>query len=246
MELLGIDIGGTGIKGAPVDLVRGVLAGERFRLETPKGAEPDAVAEVVARVASHHGTTGPVGITFPGVVQHGTILTAANMGKAWVGMDADTFFTESIGRPVHLTNDADAAGVAEMRYGVGRDRKGVVLMLTLGTGIGSALFVDGRLVPNTEFGHIEIDGRDAETLASGRAQEKDKLSWREYTKRLNRYLAAVDALVWPDLVILGGGVSKDSAKFLPSLRVRCPVVVAQLLNNAGIVGAAAIVAELGA
>jgi len=241
---LGIDIGGTGIKGAPVDLERGELAADRYRLETPKGAKPGPVADVVREVAAKHGTTGPVGITFPGVVQRGVILTAANMDKDWIGMNADALFTEHLGRPGHLMNDADAAGVAEMRYGAGRGRDGVVLMITLGTGIGSALFVDGVLVPNTEFGHIEIDGEDAEKLASGRAQEKEKLGWRDYTKRLTKYLHRVDALVWPDLIIIGGGVSKDSAKFLPSLQVRPPVVTARLLNNAGIVGAAVIVSEM--
>jgi polyphosphate glucokinase len=238
MERLGIDIGGTGIKGAPVDLTTGQLTGDRFRLATPKGAKPAEVLEVVRKVEQRHGTTGPIGIVFPGVVVHGTILTAANVDKDWVGLDADALFTRELGRPVHMLNDADAAGVAEMTFGAGRGRMGVVVMITLGTGIGSAVFLDGRLVPNTELGHIEIDGRDAEKLASGKAQEKEKLSWKDYTKRIETYLRRLDALLWPDLVIIGGGVSKESEKFLPNLKARCEVVPAKLLNNAGIVGAA--------
>jgi polyphosphate glucokinase len=246
MELIGIDIGGTGIKGSPVSLEAGDITRDRFKLPTPKPSRPDAVADVVQRVLDRFPDCGGrIGITFPGVVRYGVVMTAANMDKGWVGLDADVFLTERLGRPVHLLNDADAAGVAEMRYGAGRGVSGVVVMITLGTGIGSALFNDGRLVPNTEFGHLEMNGKDAELQASGRAQERDKLSWRQYTKRLQQYLTMLHNAVWPSLVIIGGGVSKESEKFLPSISLPCPVVIAQLLNNAGIVGAAVVAHELG-
>lgn len=241
MELrLGIDIGGSGIKGAPVDVDTGDLQADRFRLETPKGALPDAVGAVVQQVAEHFDVDpkSPVGITFPGVVFHGVIQTAANVAHEWIGYDADSMFTDRLARPVSMLNDADAAGVAEMRFGAGKGYGGVVVMVTLGTGIGSAVFVDGTLVPNTELGHIELDGHDAETQASGSARDRDKLGHKAYAKRLNRYLTHLDSLLWPDLVILGGGVSKQGDKLLPHLRVRCEVKVAELRNNAGIVGAA--------
>jgi polyphosphate glucokinase len=241
MELrLGIDIGGTGIKGAPVDVDTGELREDRYRLETPKGAHPDAVAEVVQKVAEHFelDPKSPVGITFPGVVLHGVVQTAANVAKEWIGYDADTMFSDRLARPVSMMNDADAAGVAEMRFGAGAGHQGVVVMITLGTGIGSAVFIDGTLVPNTELGHIEIDGKDAETQASGSARDREELSHKAYAKRLNRYLKHLDSLLWPDLMILGGGVSKQGEKYLPHLDVRCQVKLAELRNNAGIVGAA--------
>lgn len=241
MELrLGIDIGGSGIKGAPVDVDTGDLHAERYRVPTPKGAHPEAVGEVVQQVAEHFDVDpeSPVGITFPGVVLHGVIQTAANVAEAWIGYDADRMFTDRLARPVSMMNDADAAGVAEMRFGAGQGYGGVVVMLTLGTGIGSAVFVDGTLVPNTELGHIELDGHDAETRASGSARDREKLGHKAYAKRLNRYLTHLDSLLWPDLVILGGGVSKEGEKLLPLLRVRCEVKLAVLRNNAGIVGAA--------
>lgn len=241
---LGIDIGGSGIKGALVDLERGELATPRYRLKTPKGAKVDAVVEVMRQVAEHEGGEGPVGVTFPGVVLDGVVQTAANVDKSWIGLDAGRLFPEVLGRPVHVMNDADAAGVAEMRYGVGKGRRGVVVMVTLGTGIGTAVFVDGVLVPNSELGHIEIDGVDAELLASGSAQERERLSWKVYTKRLQTYLRRLDALVWPNLVIIGGGVSKESDMFLPKLKVRCELAVAELLNAAGIVGAATLADEM--
>jgi polyphosphate glucokinase len=246
MELLGIDIGGTGIKGSPVSLEAGDITSARFKLPTPKPATPEAVADVVGKVvAKFPDCSGRIGITFPGVVRHGVVLTAANMHKGWIGLDADVFFTEKLGRPVHLLNDADAAGVAEMRYGAGKGVTGVVVMVTLGTGIGSALFNEGTLVPNTEFGHMEMNGMDAELQASGRAQEREKLSWKQYSKRLQQYLTLLHGLVWPSLVIVGGGVSKESEKFLPNISLPCPIVPAQLLNNAGIVGAAVVAHELG-
>jgi polyphosphate glucokinase len=239
MLRIGVDIGGTGIKAAPVDCETGELAADRFRIPTPKGAKPKEVGEVVKQVVEHFSDVdGAVGITFPGVVLHGVVETAANVSHEWIGYEADTAFSQDLGRSVTLLNDADAAGVAEMRFGAGRDRKHVVIMITLGTGIGTAVFTDGVLVPNTELGHIEIDGHDAETKASGSARDREKLSTKEYAKRLSRYLAHLDALLWPDLVILGGGVSKQGEKYLSLLNVRCEVVLAQLRNNAGIVGAA--------
>jgi polyphosphate glucokinase len=238
MDLIGVDIGGTGIKAAPVDLDTGELSGERFRIPTPKGARPDDVAEVVQQVVEHFDTKGAVGITFPGVVLKGIVQTAANVSNEWIGYDADTLFTKHLGRPVTMLNDADAAGIAEMRFGAGKDRKGVVVIITLGTGIGSAVFVDGVLVPNTELGHIEIGGKDAEHSASGTARDTGKMSVKAYSKRLNRYLMHLDGLLWPELIILGGGVSKQGERYLPHLTVRAEVALAQLRNAAGIVGAA--------
>jgi polyphosphate glucokinase len=242
---LGVDIGGTGIKGAPVDIEVGDLAADRFRIDTPKKSKPHDVGNVVEKIVKHFpDVDGPIGITFPGVVVSGVVHTAANMDKTWIGFDADKFFSDQLGRPVTTMNDADAAGVAEMRFGAGKDRKGVVIMITLGTGIGCALFSSGVLVPNTELGHIEIECQDAERLASGSTRDNERLSWKEYSKRVQKYLRRLDALVWPDLVILGGGISKEAEKFLPDVKVRIPVVTAELLNNAGIVGAATLAAGL--
>ena len=239
---LGIDIGGTGIKGAPVDVELGDLVGDRFRLDTPKKHRPDDVVKVVHQIVQHFpDVTGAIGVTFPGVVIRGVVHTAANMDKSWIGLDADKLLTESLGRPVTLMNDADAAGVAEMRFGAGKDKRGVVVMITLGTGIGCAVFHDGVLMPNTELGHIEIDGKDAERIASGSARDDEKLSWKEFGKRIQKYLRKLDSLLWPDLFIIGGGVSKEADKYLPDIKVRTPIVTAELLNNAGIVGAAVLV-----
>jgi len=239
---LGIDIGGTGIKGAPVDVELGDLVADRFRLVTPKKHKPSEVVKVVHEVVQHFpDVDGAIGVTFPGVVIRGVVHTAANMDKSWIGLDADHLFTEALGRPVTMMNDADAAGVAEMRFGAGKDKTGVVVMITLGTGIGCAVFHNGVLMPNTELGHIEIDGQDAERIASGSARDDEKLSWKEFGKRIQKYLRKVDALLWPDLFIIGGGVSKEADKYLPDIKVRAPVVTAELLNNAGIVGAAVLV-----
>ncbi|HEV3226704.1 MAG TPA: ROK family protein [Acidimicrobiales bacterium] len=244
--VMGVDIGGTGIKGAPVDLDKGELAGERVRIVTPKPATPKAVADVVADVVSHFGWVGPVGATFPAVVKNGVALTAANVDKEWIGADAADLFAQRLGAPVTVLNDADAAGLAEMRYGAGRDKSGVVVMITLGTGIGCGMFVDGRLVPNTELGHIEIGGKDAERIAADSVRERKKLSWKKYAARVEDYLRRLDALIWPDLVIIGGGASKKADQFLPRIHVRPPVVPALLQNEAGIVGAALAANEAGA
>jgi polyphosphate glucokinase len=241
---LGVDIGGTGIKGAPVDVAQGDLVTDRFRLLTPKKHKPDDVVKTVLEVVQHFpDVPGPIGVTFPGVVIRGVVHTAANMDKTWIGLDADKLFTDALGRPVTMMNDADAAGVAEMRFGAGKGKAGVVVMITLGTGIGCAIFHDGVLLPNTELGHIEIDGNDAERLASGSTRDEEKLSWKEYGKRIQKYLRKLDALLWPDLFIIGGGVSKEADKYLPEIKVRSPIHIAQLLNSAGIVGAATLVEE---
>jgi polyphosphate glucokinase len=239
----GVDIGGSGIKGCTVDLDRGELAGERVRIETPQPSLPEPVCEVVARIVDEFGWTDRVGVTFPGVMKHGVAHTAANVDKHWIGTDLAASLAGHIPGEVQSLNDADAAGLAEMRYGAGRDQRGVVLMLTFGTGIGSALFIDGILVPNTEFGHIEVDGEDGEKRASAAAREREALSYPHWAKRVDRYLDVLEASVWPDLIIVGGGVSKKAEKWVPLLTTRTPVVPAQLQNDAGIVGAALAAAE---
>ncbi|MBA2808727.1 ROK family protein [Streptomyces sp. KM273126] len=241
MQIFGVDIGGSGIKGAPVDLDRGDLAHERFKVLTPHPATPDAVADGVKEVVDHFGWRGPVGITFPGVVTGGTTTrSAANVDKAWIDLDASALLGERLGGlPVTLVNDADAAGVAEVEFGAGRDRRGTVILLTFGTGIGSAVFVDGVLVPNTELGHLELNGHDAETRASTKAKEDHELTWEHWARRVTKYLAHVEMLFSPELFIIGGGVSRKAQKFLPLIEgIRAEIVPAQLQNNAGIVGAA--------
>ncbi len=238
MNILGIDIGGTGIKGAPVNTLTGELLTERYRLLTPQPATPDAVAETVGQVARFFDWHGPIGIGFPAIVRHGITLSAANVDSAWIGTDADTLFETATGNPVHVVNDADAAGLAEMRFGAGADRNGVVLIITIGTGLGTALFVNGQLVPNTEFGHIEIGGQDAEYKASEAARIREELSWKKWAKRFNRYLHTLENLLSPDVIILGGGASKDADKFVPRLEVKAELMIAAMLNEAGIVGAA--------
>ncbi|MEY7972838.1 polyphosphate--glucose phosphotransferase [Saccharomonospora xinjiangensis] len=242
----GIDIGGSGIKGALVDLDKGELIGDRLRIDTPKPSTPEAVADVVAEIVRHFGWEGPVGITLPAVVKQGVAHTAANIDPSWIGLDADALFAERLGRDkagIAMLNDADAAGMAEMRFGDPVARKGVVALLTFGTGIGSALFQNGSLMPNTEFGHIEIDGHDAEKKAAASAKDNEGLSYPDWAKRVNRYLTVLENLIWPDLFIVGGGVSKKAHKWVPLLDIRTPVVTASLLNNAGIVGAAAAAKE---
>ena len=238
MAILGIDIGGSGVKGAPVDTVRGELLAERVRVPTPQPSDVSAVADAVAEVAATFDGYDRVGITFPGVVVDGVTRTAANVDKSWLDAPAAQMFTERLGKPVTVINDADAAGVAEIGFGAGKDQRGLIMMLTFGTGIGSALFLDGRLVPNTEFGHLELKGRDAESHASDRAREQDDLSWEKWASRVQDYLQHVEMLLGPNLFIIGGGVSKKAEKFLPLITTRTPVVPAVLLNNAGIIGAA--------
>ena len=233
-----MDIGGSGIKGCVVDLEIGQLVGERVRIETPQPSLPDPVYGTVAKIVDSFGWTERIGVTFPGVMKHGVAHTAANVDKTWIGTDVDAGLEQLIPGSVITLNDADAAGIAEMRYGAGRDQRGVVLMLTFGTGIGSALFVDGHLLPNTEFGHIQVDGEDGERRASAAAREREDLDYPTWARRVDRYLDVLEAGVWPDLIIVGGGVSKKAHKWVPLLTTRTPVVPAQLQNDAGIVGAA--------
>lgn len=234
----GIDIGGSGIKGAVVDVRSGKLLTERERVATPEPSTPGAVAEVVAQLVAHHHWTGEIGATFPAVVRHGITLSAANVDHSWIGADADATFTRATDQDVLVLNDADAAGLAEARFGAAKGVSGVVIMLTLGTGIGSALLYDGVLVPNTELGHLELDGKDAERRAAASVRERHDLSWSDWAKRLDRYLSHVEALFSPDLFVLGGGVSRRADKWLPHIDVKTPIKTAELLNDAGIVGAA--------
>lgn len=240
MNVFGVDIGGSGIKGAPVDLERGDLAQERHKVLTPQPATPAAVADAVAEVIANFSWSGPVGITFPGVVTGGVTRTAANVDKGWIDVDAATLLGDRLGGlPVTLLNDADAAGIAEMTFGAGRGRKGTVILLTFGTGIGSAVFIDGRLVPNTELGHLELHGHDAEKHASTKTKEDEDLSWQQWAYRVQKYLAHVEMLFSPELFIIGGGVSRKAEKFVPLIEgIRAKIVPAELQNNAGIVGAA--------
>ena len=238
MEILGIDIGGSGIKGAPVDIETGEFTQERYRLATPQPSKPEAVAETVRDVARFFNWEGPVGCTFPAIVKNGTMYSAANVDDAWIGTNGKALFEETMNLPVHVLNDADAAGIAEMIFGAGRGHKGVVMMLTLGTGIGSAIFVEGKLVPNLELGHLEVRGKSAEDRASDRVRQEKDLSWEKWGRRLNEYLHRLEYLFSPDLFIIGGGVSKRADKFLPLLELNTEIVPAQLQNDAGIVGAA--------
>jgi polyphosphate glucokinase len=238
LPAIGVDIGGTGIKGAPVDIETGTLLAERLRLLTPSPATPEAVADVVAELLTQIGVEGPVGLTLPAVVRDGTVETASNIDQTWIGIDAVRLFADRTERAVSVVNDADAAGVAESRFGAGKGATGVVAVITLGTGIGSALIVDGTLVPNTELGHLPLHHGDAEDWAAESVRESEELSWKKYAHRLQLYLELVERVLWPELIIIGGGVSKNSDKFLNFVELRTPVVPAQLLNDAGIVGAA--------
>jgi polyphosphate glucokinase len=236
--IVGVDIGGSGIKGAPVNVHAGEFAAARVRIPTPIPATPDDVAKTVTDVLSQLDVPGPVGITLPAVVRHGVVETASNIDQSWIGMNANSFFAEATGRPVTVMNDADAAGVAEMTFGVGKDRKGVVLVITLGTGIGSALFVDGKLVPNSELGHLPMHHGVAEDFSAESIRVRDDLSWKKWAQRLTEYVEVLERLLWPELIIVGGGVSKKADKFVPHIEVATEVVAAQLQNDAGIIGAA--------
>ncbi len=238
MKLLGIDIGGSGIKGGMIDIEKGEMIGERHRLETPLGAKPDDVAAVVAEIVRYFDWSGAVGCTFPAIVHHGVILSAANVDQSWISTNAQELISKATACPVIIINDADAAGVAEMKFGAGKNRKGVVILLTFGTGIGSALFLDGKLLPNTEFGHLQIRGKDAEHRASAKVKTDKDLSWSEWAERVNEFLAHLEFLFSPDLFIIGGGVSRKYDKFIPLLKTRAEIVPAELFNDAGIVGAA--------
>lgn len=238
MRVLGIDVGGTGIKGAPVDTASGRLLAKRKRIKTPDPATPQAVARTVAELARHFKWRGPIGCTMPAVVKRGRLCTAANISRSWLGVNAAALLRKHTGCPVSVINDADAAGYAEMHFGAGRNREGLVIMVTLGTGIGSALFINGHLVPNTELGHLTLRGRDAETWAAESVREEKDLGWKKWAHRLDAYLRLLHAYFWPDAFIIGGGVSRKWRKFMPRLKLITPVVPARLRNDAGIIGAA--------
>lgn len=238
MQVLGIDVGGSGIKGAPVNTEAGELLAERIRIKTPPNAEPQPVADIVAEIARSFDWRGPIGIGFPAPIKSGVAMMAANVSEKWIGTNADNLFTKTTGCDCTMINDADAAGLAEMQFGAGKGQPGTVIMLTLGTGIGTAIFHRGNLLPNTEFGHLDMLGRDAEHRVSDAVRQREELTWKKFAKRLNSYLVQMEKLFWPDLFIVGGGISKQSDKYLPLLKIRTPIIPAQLLNQAGIVGAA--------
>lgn len=238
MQVLGIDIGGSGIKGAPVDMTTGEFAAERIRIETPQPSLPDAVGNAVAELARQFDWKGPIGCTFPAIMKNGVAYSAANVDKSWIGTNAQALIEQKTGCPTIVINDADAAGIAEISFGAGRDRMGVIIMLTFGTGIGSALFLDGKLVPNTELGHLEIRGKQAEHRAAARVRDEKELSWQEWGERVNEYLQYVEFLFSPDLFIIGGGVSKKYEKFFPYLQLHTEIVPAHFRNDAGILGVA--------
>ncbi len=244
--VLGIDIGGSGIKGAPVDLATGELTSKRMRIPTPAKSTPPNVADVVREIVANFADTigdGPIGVTIPAVVTHGMTRTAANIDKSWIDCEAEKIFQDHLGRDVLLVNDADAAGIAEVHYGAAKDHPGLVLLTTLGTGIGTAIVYRGVLVPNSELGHIEVDGHDAESKAASSIKDKERLSFSEWAKRLQRYYDKIEEILWPDLIVIGGGVSKESEKFIPKLKLKADLVPARLLNTAGIVGAAWLAAD---
>src|SRR5918995_2024520 len=239
--VLGIDIGGSGIKGAPVDLSTGEMITDRLKIATPEKSTPKNVAAVVGEIVDHFSDQigdGPLGVTIPAVVTHGRTRSAANIDKSWIDAEAEKIFEDHLGRDILLVNDADAAGVAEVRYGAAKDHPGLVVLTTLGTGIGTAIVYRGVLIPNSELGHIEVDGHDAETRAASSAKEREDLSYKEWAVRLQRYYERLEALLWPDLIVVGGGVSRKSDKFLPLLKLKSEIVPAKLQNTAGIVGAA--------
>ena len=237
---IGIDIGGTGIKGALVNLKKGELATDRLRFDTPNGGKPENVVELVVNLIKQIGAPAgtPIGICFPAPVKNGVTLSAANVSDEWIGLDAAKLFSEALGQEVVMLNDADAAGVAEVKFGAGKDRKGLILMCTLGTGIGTALFMNGKLIPNTELGHIEIDGVDYESKAAYSAKERDNLSFEQWSKILSRYFDRLNRLFYPDLIIIGGGVSKEHESFIHLIDSDVEIVPARSKNNAGIIGAA--------
>jgi len=238
MDVLGIDIGGTGIKGAPVNIKTGQLTGERHRILTPKPATPEAVIATAADIAKHFDWKGPIGCGFPAVIKYSVVHTASNIDNSWIGVNADEKMKQATGQSAVFLNDADAAGLAEMQFGAGKGHEGLVIIVTLGTGIGTSLFINGVLVPNTELGHIELQGKDAELHAAESVRIKKDLNWKKWGVLVNDYLCVLEALLWPDLIIIGGGASKKHARFFPQFTVKAETVPAQLRNGAGIVGAA--------
>ena len=246
MQMIGIDVGGTGIKAAVVETTTGELTTPRVRVETPHHSTPKAIAKATAELIAGLPPELSAGVGFPAVILGGVVKTAANIDSSWIGTEADHLFADALARPLVVGNDADAAGLAEMRFGAGRGEQGTVLMLTLGTGIGSALFRDGALLPNTELGHLQLRGKDAERRAAASIKERKGLSWNDWAKVLSEYIDAIDALLWPDLIIIGGGISKDAHHFIDDLPARVRCVAAAMQNRAGIVGAAMLAAEAAA
>lgn len=239
MHILGIDIGGTGVKGAVIDTASGEMVTERFRLESPRPLTPESLAITIQAVVAQHQWSGPIGIGFPAAIQHGIARTAANIDPSFIGLPVADYFTKQTGCPVYVANDADVAGLAEMRFGAGQNVAGVVLIVTIGTGLGTALFSDGHLLPNTELGHIMLDnGMEAERYASEAVRDLQKLKWKDWGDRFNCYLVTMEKLFWPDLIVLGGGASKKLPKFAPRITTQTPVVPAHFLNQAGMIGAA--------
>ncbi len=237
-RVLGIDVGGSGVKGAIVNVQTGHLLSQRYRVKTPRPATPRALAAAIARIAAHFRWKGRIGVGMPGPLKDGKLMLARNLDRSWSGVRAHLMYSDVTGLPVHVINDADAAGLAEMKFGAGRNRRGTVVLITLGTGIGSAVFVDGRLLPNTELGQAEVRGKRAEERAAARVRKELDLTWEKYTQRLQEYLDMVQMLLWPDLIIVGGGVSRKSKRFIPRIKLRASIVPAQLKNEAGIIGAA--------
>ena len=238
MEILGIDIGGTGIKGNPVDTVTGEALADRHRLLTPKPATPDAMVDTVKELVDHFNWKGPIGCGFPAAIKHEIVMTASNIDKSWIGKNASEMIRQRTGCPTHLVNDVDAAGIAEMSFGEGKGVKGTVIVVAVGTGIGTAVFTDGYLLPNSELGHVSLGGIVGEEYASNATRKREELGWEEWGHRLNRYLKRLEFLLWPDLIILGGGVSKHSHEFLSYIDINCEVIPAKMLNHAGTIGAA--------
>jgi polyphosphate glucokinase len=237
-KILGIDIGGSGVKGAIVDTKKGVLLTERYRIPTPQPATPEAVAKVIAKISNHFQWKGPIGVGFPGVIQQGIARTAANVDDSWIDKNLNKLFSKATGCKVHVVNDADAAGMAEVKFGAGKGVKGTIILITVGTGLGTVIFTNGKLVPNLEFGHLMLHGADAELYASDAARSKNDMDWDTWAGRFNEYLLRIEELTWPDKIIIGGGASKKGEKFFPFLSTKAPVVPAKLMNEAGIVGAA--------
>jgi polyphosphate glucokinase len=246
VKALGIDIGGSGVKGAVVNLKKGVFATDRLRIETPQPATPEAVSEVVAQIVDHFDWQGPVGVTFPGVVTTGTIQTAANLAPGWIGLDGHRVFSAATGCDCTVLNDADAAGLAEVAYGGDASDEGLVILLTLGTGIGSAVIHHGELVPNSELGHLPLNGGSAEKYAASSVREALELSYEDWAGRVSEYMQLVETLLWPDQFLVGGGISKHADEWLPMVKCRTPIAPAHLLNKAGIIGAALQASRIGA
>jgi len=238
MEILGVDIGGSGIKGAPVDTRNGALIAERFRIPTPEPATPKAVAKTVAKLVEHFDWTGAIGYGFPAVIQRGIVRTAANIDESWIGTNAEELFRQTTKRMAKVINDADAAGLAEMQFGAGKDENGVVLIVTVGTGLGTSIFVEEKLLPNTEFGHILLNEKIAEHYASDAVRQEKEMTWKKWGKRFNEYLLRIESLFYPDVIIIGGGASKKKDKFFQYLTANAKIMPAQLLNDAGMIGAA--------